>query len=300
MKQRLLYLAGMATVAAVPLAHQSSATYFFTLYGDLVTCGDSYTMTSFNISGTQPSPSNPMGNPTLGTGTTGGGVNWVGDLTTEDNRSLVLNYNLAVGGATIDNRIINATVEDMTTQVASFHSTYGRKPHAVPWKADNAVFGFWIGINDIGWAYATYDASVLVPKLMTQYESLLEQVYGDGGRKFLFLNAPPTSRSPFILASGAQASEAHAAWVTAYNDGLYTMVKQFKRKHDDVETVLYDAWSFMTHVLDNPREYGYPNSTCIDDDGTSCIWWNNYHPGSKYHSLQAANMKPHLKRFGAW
>jgi phospholipase/lecithinase/hemolysin len=72
----------------------------------------------------------------------------VGYLTTEDNCSLVLSYNLAVGGATIDNTIINATVEDMATQVASFHSIYGDKPHTARWSSDDAVFGFWIGINE--------------------------------------------------------------------------------------------------------------------------------------------------------
>lgn len=72
---------------------------------------------------------------------------------------------------------------------------------------------------------------------MARYESLVEEIYADGGRKFLFLNAPPTSRSPFILAEGAQASEAHAAWVTAYNDGLDIMVERFRRKHGDVSSL---------------------------------------------------------------
>ena len=65
-------------------------------------------------------------------------------------------------------------------------------------------------------------------------------------------------------------------------------------------TVLYDTWSFMTKVLDSPQEYGYPNATCINEDGVSCIWYNNYHPGQKYHQLQAADMKQHLKPLGAW
>jgi len=72
----------------------------------------------------------------------------VGYLTTEDNSSVVLSYNLAVGGATIDNTIINATVEDMATQVASFHSIYGNKPDAAPWTFDDAMFAFWIEINE--------------------------------------------------------------------------------------------------------------------------------------------------------
>ena len=67
-----------------------------------------------------------------------------------------------------------------------------------------------------------------------------------------------------------------------------------------VTTVLYDSWSFMTKILDDPTAYGFPNATCIDDDGTSCIWWNNYHPGMKYHLLQAEDMKPKLTKLGGW
>lgn len=64
--------------------------------------------------------------------------------------------------------------------------------------------------------------------------------------------------------------------------------------------MVYDANTFMGKVLDNPKEYGFPHDSCIDADGTSCVWWNNYHPGTKYHQLQAADMKSHLSSLGAW
>lgn len=67
-----------------------------------------------------------------------------------------------------------------------------------------------------------------------------------------------------------------------------------------VKIVLYDSWSFMTKVLNNPHHYGYPNNTCIDADGTTCVWWNNYHPGLKYHGLQADDMQNHLSVFPGW
>ncbi|KAJ5669083.1 hypothetical protein N7462_010153 [Penicillium macrosclerotiorum] len=293
MRYLLPVLAGAAAAAAVPLAHRASTTYFFTF-------GDSYTMTSFNDQGTQPSASNPMGNPTLGTGATGGGINWVGYLTTVDNASLVLSYNLAVGGATIDNSIINAGVEDMTTQVADFQGTYSKKPSSAPWTSSDGVFGFWIGINDVGWDFSSTNASVIVPELMAQYKSLIEEIYSDGGRKFLFLNVPSVSRSPYILDQGESVSELHAAWTTVFNNGLSAMIKDFKTNHKDVVTVLYDSWTFMTGILDNPTAYGYPDATCIDDDGESCVWWNNYHPGQKYHRLQAADMKKYLQPLGGW
>ncbi|CAG8033681.1 unnamed protein product [Penicillium olsonii] len=293
MKYLINIIAGLGVVAAVPLQHRAAATYFFTF-------GDSYTQSNFDVDGTQPSAGNPMGNPTLGTGTTTGGINWVGDLTTVNNASLVLSYNLAVGGASIDNSIVNTNVKDMTTQVDDFVQAYGDKPESAPWSSEDAVFGFWIGINDIGWAYSSNQASDLVPTLMAQYKSLIEKIYAKGGRKFLFLNVPPTSRAPMFLAQGTDVVDAHAAWVTSYNNGLEEMIDDFKSNHSGTTTVLYDSWSFMTKILDNPQSYEFPNATCINDDGTSCVWWNDYHPGQKYHKLQAADMKPHLQTLGAW
>ena len=67
-----------------------------------------------------------------------------------------------------------------------------------------------------------------------------------------------------------------------------------------VTTVLYDSWSFMTRILDHPQAYGYPDATCIDSDGHSCFWWNNYHPGEKFHRLMAADMKRYLGPLGPW
>ncbi|OQD71930.1 hypothetical protein PENPOL_c001G04883 [Penicillium polonicum] len=264
-------MAGSGTIAAVPLQAQDAPTYLFTF-------GDSYTQTEFNVDGTQPSTTNPMGNPTLG----------------EDR------YNLAVGGATIDNSIVDTKVKDVTSQVRDFELAYSKKPISAPWSSDNAVFGFWIGINDIGWGHQNTQHSVLVPTLMAQYRLLIEKLYASGGRKFLFLNVPPTDRSPMVINEGPEAVKTYATWVKAYNDGLQSMIDDFKLSHNDTTIVLYDTWSFMLRILDDPQTYGFPNATCFDDNGTSCIWWNHYHPGQNYHKLQAADMIQYLQPLGAW
>lgn len=73
----------------------------------------------------------------------------MGYLTTVNNASTVLSYNLAVGGASLDNSLVSTnTKEDMVTQVASFETTYSQKPDTAPWTSKNTVFGFWIGINE--------------------------------------------------------------------------------------------------------------------------------------------------------
>lgn len=219
-----------------------------------------------------------------------------------------------------------------------FQSTYADKS-AVPWTGENTVFGIWIGINEcvlllfcsgfngrvvdvvgsIGNAYSKTDAETFTPKLIARYRSLVEKIYSDGGRKFLFLNVPAVSRTPKILSQGDQATKSHEKYLSVFNQNVESMVKNFTSSHEHVRvplfllwekekltertqttTVLYDSWSFMNKVLDSPQEYGFPNATCINDDGHSCVWWNSYHPTSKYHRLQAEDMKAHLKPLGAW
>jgi hypothetical protein len=180
----------------------------------------------------------------------------VGYLTTAENASLVLSYNLAVGGASIDNSLVQGSTNvDLVSQVGIFDETYSSKPDSAPWTAENAVFGFWIGINEyvgswlatieeddlrfessIGNAFYKTDADTFTPQLIARLTSLGQQIYSAGGRKFLFLNVPPTSRSPMFLNQGQATVEQHAAYLAVYNKNLEAMVDGFKANHTDVST----------------------------------------------------------------
>lgn len=183
----------------------------------------------------------------------------MGYLTTAQNASLVLSYNLADAGATIDNSLVSSYADDLVTQVDLFHSTYGNKTKAAPWTGENAVFGFWIGINEYGFflcfsgplwtaswllilvsignAYSNTDAEKFTPKLIARYRSLAEKIYRDGGRKFLFLNVPPASRTPQFLEQGDETVESHAKYLSVFNEKLESMVKSFTASHEDVCSV---------------------------------------------------------------
>lgn len=76
---------------------------------------------------------------------------------------------------------------------------------------------------------------------MASYESLIKKIYADGGRKFLFLNVPPTSRTPTFLQQGEDVMKKHAAWVDDFNGGLERMVYRFKRKHRAVSFLFFRA-----------------------------------------------------------
>lgn len=86
----------------------------------------------------------------------------------------------------------------------------------------------------IGNAYSNTDAETFTPKLIARYWSLVEKIYQDGGRKFLFLNAPAVSRTPKFLDEGDKVVKAHAKYLSVFNDNLETMVKNFTTKHQDV------------------------------------------------------------------
>ena len=69
------------------------------------------------------------------------------------NKSLILTYNLAYGGATIDANLVKPylpTVKSLTDQVNQFLDSYADKPASAPWSGENTLFSVWIGINDIG------------------------------------------------------------------------------------------------------------------------------------------------------
>lgn len=122
----------------------------------LLDSGDSYTQTGFNISGDVPAPGNPLGNPTYPGWTAVGGVNWVDVETVKYNKSLVLTYNYAYGGATINASLVQPyepTVLSLIDQVDLFFQQAAGKPAFAPWTSENALFSVWIVINDIGNSY---------------------------------------------------------------------------------------------------------------------------------------------------
>ncbi|KAL4871410.1 hypothetical protein BDV12DRAFT_206535 [Aspergillus spectabilis] len=264
-------------VLATPLRRQAAeATYFFTF-------GNSYTQTGFSTTGEQPSTLNPMGNPALA-----------------KLISCLLSYNLAIGGATIDDSLVSSYQGDLVSHMELFEQTYSGMPESAPWTADDAVFAFWIGVNDIGNAFYNTDANTFIPQLVDRLNSLVQQLATAGGRKFLFLNVPPTSRSPFFIAQGDATVEQHAAYLEVYNQQLEVMVTSLGTNSSEITTVLYDSWSFMSNVLNRPVDYGFEDATCINEDGVSCVWWNDYHPSARYHQLQAEDMKAVLAPLGAW
>lgn len=98
------------------------------------------------------------------------------------------------------------------------------------WRINNPSIYYGVAHND--------DPSIFVSTLLSKYQPLVEQLYSDGVRKFLFLNCPPITRSPHTHEENdsPEQFQRHAAMVAAYNDGLRDMVHRFSDDHNDVST----------------------------------------------------------------
>ncbi|CAN8097547.1 unnamed protein product [Discula destructiva] len=256
----------------------------------LVVFGDSYSSTGFYIEGDKPSVSSPIGSPSLPGTTTSGGLNWVGLVTSEYNTSTVLTYDWAYYGADVSNAIINTGVTtDVIAQVAAFEENLVPAPSYAPWTAENLLVAVWIGINDIGecfWESAVY-ATCPIDDVMTKYFSLLQSLYDDGVRNFVLNTVPPFYKAP-SFADQTDLSTLIAN-LDSYNAALLSNLATFKANNADITVgQIFNTTSYMWQVLDDPTSFGLDSDiTCANSDGTTCAWYDGYHPGQAFHKLVA-------------
>ncbi|KAI1323659.1 hypothetical protein F5Y16DRAFT_383066 [Xylariaceae sp. FL0255] len=137
-----------------------------------------------------------------------------------------------------------------------------------------------------------------IPELLDYYFNLSANLYNQGARRFMFVGVPPSDRSPYITGLGGNVSSQWSAWANEFNGQLASRITTFASNYSGVVTATYDYHRWMTLVLNSPTDYGFPNATCINNDGTSCVWWNNYHPGSALNDLLAARMQPAMNSLG--
>lgn len=74
--------------------------------------------------------------------------------------------------------------------------------------------------------------------------------------------------------------------ITAYNGALGTRLTTFKAANSGVTAQVFNTTPSFQTVLSNPTSYGASSdTTCYNSDGTSCVWYDNYHPGQAIQKL---------------
>ena len=281
----------------------------------LLTQAHSYTTTGFDPNGTQPSASNPFGNPPYPGYTSANGPNWVDFLTTTYNTTTLQTLNLAYGGAVIDERLIAQylpTVLSMRNQVEDeFLPLYADGAQGTfTWESDNTLFASFLGINDIGNAYYQANASDIFAADFETYASLVDTLYQSGARNFLFLNVPPVDRSPLTVSQGEWSITNEAAAIAAFNANISALASNLSSTYADASVFLFDTHALFTAVLDDPSVYpqtaAYTNTTdyceyyengtetwytdderCESGSVDEYFWLNSLHPTFRVHNATA-------------
>ncbi|KAH7244512.1 Aldehyde/histidinol dehydrogenase [Fusarium redolens] len=280
---------------------QNTAVHAASSIDYLFTFGDSYSQTGFDVNGQKPSAANPIGNPPFPGWTAAGGANWVGDMVKEQNNSLVLSYNFAYGGATVDANIVKpytSTVLSMVDQVNQFSNSVGKHPAGTSWTAQNTIAGVWIGVNDVGNSFYLQDSAAVVEKATTRYFELLQVLYKAGLRKFVLLSVPPTELTPLMIQQGTDSNALLVKAIKLYNSKLASKLSAFKQANSGVKTLLVDTSVSFKKAINDPKNYGAPDATCFNNDGKSCLWFNDYHPGIAINRLVAEQVANELESNG--
>jgi phospholipase/lecithinase/hemolysin len=232
------------------LAYASASCAQSTKY--LMVFGDSYSTTGSSVTGAAPSRANPIGNPEFPGITTSGGLNWVGQAIAKLNSSVVLSYNFAVTGATVDEALVsNESGTGVDDQVALFGQYVAK---AGTWKAPNTLAAIWVGINDVGLPWQVGEKPPIAAVLQ-RYRELLDNLYNDGLRRFILFTLPPFDRAPGVLGATVEAQNVLRSYITTYNNGVRSIAQQFKAAHRDIRghVQILDTTPAFQKALANPQ-----------------------------------------------
>ncbi|CCT74529.1 related to cellulose-binding GDSL lipase/acylhydrolase [Fusarium fujikuroi] len=282
--QCLLLAAGLSEALASPVASMAAQTT-----KNLIVFGDSYSTVGFWPGGQLPSASNPIGNPGLPGQTTSAGLNWVGHVTSTLNTSLILTYDFAYSGATVDKKIVNSWAQySMSDQVDLY------KQYVAPkiTKVDTLV-AFWIGINDVGEAFWS-KKSALVTECVDRYFELLQVLVNDGYSKFVLLSIPAyADQFPKMIGQPEVDLARLRSDIISYNNAVKAKAASFTSSHPSVKIQIFDTKPSFDQVVNNYAAYGAKDATCFG--ASNCLWADDYHASGAIHKLLAQNLVKAVK-----
>lgn len=81
------------------------------------------------------------------------------------------------------------------------------------------------------------------------------------------------------------------AVIETWNSMLQTYLASFSSVNEGVSSAIVDTTVPFSMALDSPTTYGSPDATCYNEDGVSCLWFNDYHPGVVINELVASDVQ---------
>ncbi|KAG7087763.1 hypothetical protein E1B28_013704 [Marasmius oreades] len=197
-------------------------------------------------------------------------MSWVYHLKAEHLKDNVTVHNFSMAGAT--------TEDDLEVQIARYLSTPSK-----PWTSfPKAIcYVFFLGINDCGTTEECL-LSEIVEKIPEAADRLYTEV---GARNFVFINVPPTDRSP----GGLPHAEIMKTRIETWNEEMRTHISQFVDDTPTARVSCFSSHDILSAILDDPEKYGFTEADVVADRGG--IWVDELHLTSRVHKIIAERMK---------
>ncbi|KAF8857775.1 hypothetical protein BDZ45DRAFT_690689 [Acephala macrosclerotiorum] len=190
----------------------------------------------------------------------------------------------------------------------------------IPVDLSKALVAIFIGINDISDSIkytfprnnTTDFPSFYTEIIDTEFKSI-DTIYKAGYRNYLFMNLPPLERTPGNVASTKPLP--NSTMVHQYNSIINTTAHTFQSSHPGTKAMVFDTYSFLSVILDDPTPYGIKNTTgyCPRYDAPDiatnyasygCLpieeyfWYNTGHITFKVHEFLAGAVGEFLNEQG--
>lgn len=202
------------------------------------------------------------------------------DLLTTNAPGNTLTYNLAVGGASVDNSLTAGVYADTPAffnQTAIFLSNLKSKPSYCQWTATNSAHVIWFGRNDIFWMVSQQaNMETRLNAVIASYINIVSSLWQAGARQFVVLSAPPMQREPVWsstmpnLAANGTASNVFAPQippaVAYWNTKLQASLTAWQKGKPAVKIGYLDTTNAYSRVLDQPQVWGDTSGSCRNDD----------------------------------
>lgn len=83
--------------------------------------------------------------------------------------------------------------------------------------------------------------------------------------------------------------------ISQWNGQLPDRAAKFQAVNSGANVVIVDTQAPFNAALSNPKDYGAQNADCINSNAKSCLWFDNYHPGSAISKLVAQTVAAAFK-----
>lgn len=84
----------------------------------------------------------------------------------------------------------DSSVLSFVDQVTEFTNSVASQPSTTPWTSENALFGAWLGVNDVANIYYQSNVNDVLDAIMASYFKQLQILYDAGARNFAILGVP--------------------------------------------------------------------------------------------------------------